>query len=488
MQRRRHRVEHVGRADEQHLRQIERHVQIVVAEGVVLLRVQRFQQRRGRIAAEVAAQLVHLVQHDHRVVGFGAANALDDLAGQRADVGPAMAANLGLVVHAAQRNALELAAQRAGNRPAEAGFAHAGRPDEAQNRPLHVGLQFAHAQVIQNPVLHLFQLVVVLVQNLLGHVDVDLRSRALGPGQDGQPLDVVARERVVGGHGRHAREARELFHGLFLHVLGHPRLIDLLAQLLDLALALVLLAQLLLDGLELLAQVVVALRLLHLVLHLGLDLGAQLLHLDLLGQKLVQLLQPVHDAGRFQQLLLVVGGQEGQRRSHKIHQPGRLLDVRGDGPQFVGERRRLGDDLLELLDDVAHQGFKARRGRRRHVLQRLHLGHHKGLGLGIAHQAHAAYALGKDKTALVGHAHNFVHGGQGSHGVQIGRLGRVQARIQLRRHHDLPAPRPAIRSTGWSSPGPPSAAVRHEETGPYRGRATPEFCAFLGCSGGGVRG
>ncbi len=137
-----------------------------------------------------------------------------------------------------------------------------------------------------------------------------------------------------------------------------PDCFDLLAQVLHVALALVLLAQLLLDGLELLAQVVVALRLLHLVLHLGLDLGAQLLHLDLLGQELVQQFQPVHDTRRFQQQLLVVGGQEGQGRGHKIHQPGRFFDVRRDGPQLVGERGRFGDDLLELADHVAHQGLE----------------------------------------------------------------------------------------------------------------------------------
>ena len=174
-------IEHVRRADEQHLRQIERHVEIVVAERVVLLRVQRLEQRRGRVAAEVAAQLVDLVEHDHRVVGFGAANALDDLARQRADVGAAMAANLGLVVHAAQRDALELAAQRARDRTAQAGFAHARRPDKAEDRPLHVGLEFEHAQVVENAVLHLFQLVVILVENLLGLADVDLGARSSWP-------------------------------------------------------------------------------------------------------------------------------------------------------------------------------------------------------------------------------------------------------------------------------------------------------------------
>ena len=42
-------------------------VEVVVAEGVVLLRVEHLEQRRGRIAAEVGAHLVDLVEHEHRV-------------------------------------------------------------------------------------------------------------------------------------------------------------------------------------------------------------------------------------------------------------------------------------------------------------------------------------------------------------------------------------------------------------------------------------
>ena len=206
----------------------------------------------------------------------------------------------------------------------------------------------------------------------------------------------------------------------------------------DLALALVLLAQLLLDGLHLLAQIVVALRLLHLVLHLGLDLGAELLHLDLLGQQLVQLIEPLDHAGGFEQYLLVVGGQEGQRRGDKVNQARGLLDVGRDGAQLVGEGGRFGNDLLELGYDVAHQRLGVRRGSRLDVFESLNLGHHEGLGLGEAQQAHAANALGKDKAALVGHAHNLVHRGDGAHGVHIVGLGQVLARVHLRRHHDGP--------------------------------------------------
>ena len=133
---------------------------------VVLLRVKGLEQGRGRIAAEVAAQLVDLVEHDDRVVGFGAADALDDLARQRSDIGAAMAADLRLVVHAAQRDALEFAAQGARDRPAERGFSHSRRPDKAEDRPLHIGLELEHAEIVENAVLDLLQLVMVFVENL----------------------------------------------------------------------------------------------------------------------------------------------------------------------------------------------------------------------------------------------------------------------------------------------------------------------------------
>ena len=60
-------VDHVGRGDEQHLGQVEVHLEVVVPEGVVLGRVEHLEQRRGRVAPEVGADLVHLVEQDDRV-------------------------------------------------------------------------------------------------------------------------------------------------------------------------------------------------------------------------------------------------------------------------------------------------------------------------------------------------------------------------------------------------------------------------------------
>ena len=120
--------------DEQHLREVERHLEVVIAERRVLLGVEHLEQRRRRIAAEVGADLVDLVEHEHRVARARAAQALDDAARQRADVGAPVAADLRLVAHAAERDAHELAPERARDRAAERGLADAGRPDEAQDR------------------------------------------------------------------------------------------------------------------------------------------------------------------------------------------------------------------------------------------------------------------------------------------------------------------------------------------------------------------
>ena len=65
----------VGGADEEHLRQVERQIEIVIAEVVVLLGIEHLEQRRLRIAAEIGADLVDLVDHHHRIARAGIADA-----------------------------------------------------------------------------------------------------------------------------------------------------------------------------------------------------------------------------------------------------------------------------------------------------------------------------------------------------------------------------------------------------------------------------
>ena len=68
--------------------------------------------------------------------GLGLLHALHDLAGHGADVGPTMAAHLGLVAHAAQRHADEVAPGRPGDRSCRARSCRrrAGRPGRGWGR------------------------------------------------------------------------------------------------------------------------------------------------------------------------------------------------------------------------------------------------------------------------------------------------------------------------------------------------------------------
>ena len=105
------RVEVVRRGDEHHLGEVEREVQVVVAEGVVLRRVEDLEHRARRVAAEVGAHLVDLVDHEHGVARARVAQRADDRPRHRADVGAAVAADLGLVADPADRDPLEAAAR-----------------------------------------------------------------------------------------------------------------------------------------------------------------------------------------------------------------------------------------------------------------------------------------------------------------------------------------------------------------------------------------
>ncbi len=165
------------------LRQVERHAEVVVAERGVLLRVEHFEQRRRRIALDAAPELVDLVEHQHGVARAGLAQRLDDVARQRADVGAPVAADLGLVVHATEADAHELAAQRPRDALAERGLADAGRADEAQDRAAPFRVQLAHREELEDAPLDLLEAVVVLVEDLARMVDVVLLMVELRPRQ-----------------------------------------------------------------------------------------------------------------------------------------------------------------------------------------------------------------------------------------------------------------------------------------------------------------
>ena len=277
------------------------------------------------------AELVDLVEHHHRVPRPGAADALDDVAGQRADIGAPVAADLGLVMDAAERDADELPPHGAGDRLAERRLADAGRADEAEDRRLALRRELAHGEILDDAALDLVEAVMVLVEDAARLLEVDrLLGREL-PGQLDQPVEIGADHAVFGRRLGHALEPAEFAPRLLLDLLRHLGLGDRLAELGDLVLLAVGVAELLLDRGHLLAQEHLALALVERGAGLLADLLRQPEHLDPLGEE-------ARDA--------VDAGGEVDRLEHLLLLLDRQVEIGGDD---VGERAGI-VDRVDLLD------------------------------------------------------------------------------------------------------------------------------------------
>ncbi|OPY14804.1 MAG: hypothetical protein A4E69_00974 [Syntrophus sp. PtaB.Bin138] len=144
---------------------------------------------------------------------------------------------------------------------------------------------------------------------------------------------------------------------LLLRLLRQVLFRDFLAVLLDLDLGLVRFAQLLLDRLELLAEIIFPLALVHVALDLGLDLAAQLQDLDLMIDQTGHLLEALLDVQGFQNPLLLLHGGVDDGGDHVGQDPGRS-DGFGHGTEFLRQQGRQFDDPVEQVHQIRHQRLR----------------------------------------------------------------------------------------------------------------------------------
>ena len=427
-QRLRH-AQRVGRRDEHHVRQVVVDFEIVVVERGVLLGIEHLEQGRRRVSAEIRAQLVDLIEQEQRIRGLRLLHALDDLARQRANVGPAMAADLRLVAHAAQRHANEVATCGLGDRLAERGLADAGRTDEAQDRALHLVDALLDREVLEDALLHLLEAVMIGVENLLGVLQVLDDLGRLAPRNRQQPVEVVAHHRRLGRHRAHRPQLLHFGVGLLPRLLAEAGLLDALLQLGDLVATVLGLAKLLLDRLHLFVEIVLALRLLHLTLHAIADLLLDLQDADLALHQAEYPLQALRHGVEFEQLLLL-GDLERQMRGDRIGELRRFLDLVDRNDDFRRHLLVQFDVVLELRDHGAGSRlqFRAVAGGFLHVDR----ARFEEIGaIVIAGDLHAAAAFDQHLDGVVGQLQQLQHGAERADCVDVLRAGIVLAGILL---------------------------------------------------------
>ncbi len=206
---------------------------------------------------------------------------------------------------------------------------------------------------------------------------------------------------MLGRGRRQFLQPRELAVGGFEGVLGQIGRVDPFAQFVRFRELLVLLAQLVLDRFHLLAQEELALAFVDLRLHLGLDLGPELHHLQLTGEDLGQVAQPLDHVDLFQQLLLLLGA-DPQGAGDQVAERRRVVDV-GDGHlQLLRQVRDLLDDLREGALDVAGQRLQLGAGLA-DVWELGDPGHQVGLLGDVGTEPDPLRALDEDAQGVVGH-------------------------------------------------------------------------------------
>ena len=201
------------------------------------------------------------------------------------------------------------------------------------------------------------------------------------PRQADERVDVVAHDRRLGRHRRHHAELLELRHRLALGFLRHASGLDLLVHLVEVG-VLVALAELLLDRLDLLVQVVLALALLHLALHAAADALLDLQDVDLAFEHAEQVLEALADVAHLEDLLLLLELQRQVRRD-RVREAAAVVDAGHRGQDLRRNLLVQLDVLVELrraapgasprlrADDpgrrraAAHPPTGTRRGRRR---------------------------------------------------------------------------------------------------------------------------
>ena len=216
----------VGGGEEEHVGEIEFKLQVMVGEGSVLLGIENLEQRRPGIPMKIAGQLVHFVEQKDRIARSAPAETLDDPPWQRADVGPAMTPDFGLVAHPTQAHPNEFPLQASRDTPAERGLSDPRRPDQAQDRPLQPPHQGKHRDVVQDPLLDLLQAVVLLLEHTRGPVHVQAVLGLMLPGQGEDPVQVGANHRCFRGDRIQPAEAIELLVHAALHLVGQGRFRD----------------------------------------------------------------------------------------------------------------------------------------------------------------------------------------------------------------------------------------------------------------------
>ncbi|MNB88452.1 hypothetical protein D3C75_354660 [compost metagenome] len=332
------------------------HFQIVIAERHVLFRIQHFKQGRRRVAAHIGRHFVDLIQQEQWVFNAYFRHFLDQLARHRADIGPAVTADFGFVTNAAQRHTDVFTSGRFGNGLPQRGFTHPRRSYQAQDRALELVYTALNRKVLKDAIFNTFQTVMVGIEDLLCLTQIFFDLATGVPRNLYHPLNVATHDGRFGRHRRHHFQLLQFCFGFLFCLFRHFCRVDLTLQRFVFVWRIVHLAELFLNSLHLLVQIVLALRFFHLLLHAVANAFLNLQQIDFRFHHRHQIFQTFVHVGHLQHGLFV-RQLERHVRSDGVCQTRRIVDAVQRRQHFRWDFFVQLDIAFELANRSANQHF-----------------------------------------------------------------------------------------------------------------------------------
>ena len=164
----------------------------MIAELHVLFAVQDLQESRGRISLVVTADLINLIQKHQRIGYTCLTQSVYQTSRHGPNVGLSVAADFRFIMDAAQADAHILFIQGSGYRAGNRRFSRSRRSHQADDRAVALLCQNADRKILQHPLFHLLETIMVLLQDLLCMPDIVVVLRYFIPRKLQQGLDIGA--------------------------------------------------------------------------------------------------------------------------------------------------------------------------------------------------------------------------------------------------------------------------------------------------------
>ena len=197
----------------------------------------------------------------------------------------------------------------------------------------------------------------ILIEDFLRGVQIFPYTAFLVPRNCQNPVEVVAHNSGFRRHGAHLLELLQLSQCLFVGVLRQLCLGDAVFEFPHIVFAVFAVAEFLLNGLHLLVQIILALRLLHLALDARADALFDLKHADFAFHQRIDAFQTFGGRGQFEELLLL-GNLDVNVAGNRVSEFGRIVDLCDRAQNF---RRHFLVELhvaFKLRDDGTRQRFE----------------------------------------------------------------------------------------------------------------------------------